>query len=289
MIRQWIVPLILALALFGCKPTVDPVGGDLNPELAKTIVSLSPSTTEIVGGSGISGTLVGRTESCNYPPVVKNVPVVMSGTKPNFEKIASIHPDLIVLDSALYSDADTAKIKELGINTIVMDSSSIEGFRTFLIELGKATGIETRLSKYYDDFMIRVKGSKATFSKEEVKPSVMVMLGGEGRYYVLGKNTFLADVLNEMGTEFIGADSGEYTQVSVEQILKWNPDVIFMPSGDDQKMMSDPQLSQLGAVKDKAVIGVTGDYLLRSGYRMDRLVDAMEKQINLVLQRREGR
>ena len=40
------------------------------------IVSLLPSATELVGELGLAGALVGRSEQCDWPPAVLDVPVV---------------------------------------------------------------------------------------------------------------------------------------------------------------------------------------------------------------------
>ena len=61
------------------------------------IVSLSPHLTEAVFWLGAESRLVGRDRFSNYPPAVKNIPVVGDAYSLNLEALAALNPDLILL------------------------------------------------------------------------------------------------------------------------------------------------------------------------------------------------
>ncbi|MEI8330779.1 MAG: ABC transporter substrate-binding protein [Methanomicrobiales archaeon] len=60
------------------------------------IVSLSPSNTEILASLGLLDRVVGITEVCDYPPVVKNKTRVGGYATVNVEKVATTRPDLVI-------------------------------------------------------------------------------------------------------------------------------------------------------------------------------------------------
>ncbi|MDL5502882.1 MAG: ABC transporter substrate-binding protein, partial [Candidatus Methanoperedens sp.] len=62
--------------------------------LPQRIVSLSPSTTELLFALGAGPRVVGRTRWCDYPPEVTSVPSVGDGLNPNLESVLSRQPDL---------------------------------------------------------------------------------------------------------------------------------------------------------------------------------------------------
>lgn len=63
------------------------------------IVSLAPSITEVVAALGLADRLAGRTPYCHWPPSVASVPAVGALTDPNFEKIKSLSPEVVLITS----------------------------------------------------------------------------------------------------------------------------------------------------------------------------------------------
>src|SRR6266516_1176222 len=64
---------------------------------AHRIVSMLPSSTEILFAIGAGDRVVGRTQWCDYPPAALAVPSVGEALPPNVEAVAARRPDLVVL------------------------------------------------------------------------------------------------------------------------------------------------------------------------------------------------
>ena len=64
---------------------------------ARRIVSLIPTTTEILVSAGLAERVVGRTEWCDWPAAAAAIPSVGGGFPPNVEAVAARRPDLVVL------------------------------------------------------------------------------------------------------------------------------------------------------------------------------------------------
>ncbi len=134
------------------------------------------STTEVVARFASGEMLKGRTAACDYPPPVRQVPVVAS-VKPEYEKIAKMQPDLVLYDALLYSESDVAKIKGTG-DTFAFTANTLDGFLDELAELGGLLLQETSVSNYIDKIV-----DERTMSQSDPtgrKPKVVFLLPGHG-------------------------------------------------------------------------------------------------------------
>src|SRR5579871_3893976 len=148
--RAWIVAL-LAVVAAGCGPKINQFGGKYQ-QLPKSIISISPSTTEILMlSNNTSQKLKGRSEFCDYPSVVVHMPV-FAGVKPDYEKLKSTKPDLVVYEASLYSPADIAKLKEtVGDHNIYeFHSKTVKDFETQLKEMAGICDCAIDISQYID-------------------------------------------------------------------------------------------------------------------------------------------
>src|SRR5579862_4402136 len=147
--RVWVF-LLLSCFLAGCGPKLQVIGG-YPTDIPRSMVSLSPSTTELVATYGDFDFLKGRTASCNFPVNVKTVPIV-APFKPDYEKLKQIKPDLVVFDDSLYSPDDIAHIEMVvGKQTVYQfHSDTIDAFEEQLRQLATILDSPTRMSEYID-------------------------------------------------------------------------------------------------------------------------------------------
>ena len=101
------------------------------------IISLAPSTTEIVCAIGLEDNLVAVSTYCDYPPDVKNKEKAGSFSEPNLEKILSLKPDLI-LATGLEQAQAVEKLKKLNLPVIVSDPKNFRELYASILEIGKA-------------------------------------------------------------------------------------------------------------------------------------------------------
>src|SRR5688572_5362167 len=86
---------LLALGLVRGSPTCRPAGGEA--ARPARIVSLNPTTTELLFALGAGPRLVGRSDACDYPPRAASVPSLGGGFPPSVEAVVGARPDLVVL------------------------------------------------------------------------------------------------------------------------------------------------------------------------------------------------
>jgi len=293
--RSWLLTsaflLSLSFHLYGCGPKLTVIGGALPKTHVLKEISLSPSTTEILGTNGVYGTLKGRTASCDYPPSVKSLEIY-AYTKPDYEKLRAAQPDLVAYDASLYSPAEIAKLKEtVGADKLFeFHAQTIDEFETELRDLGRIITSPMSISTYID----KINMERATArSKPPAKPPKVAAFSGT---LINGTKGFLADVIRASGGEPVGPDVNRFVANNPETLIQMNPDIIllgvdfnqFGPK-KEQRMAAgqkaidgftaDPRFKAIKAVASKDVYPVDASVLLRQGGRVDQLINALSKVV----------
>lgn len=261
------------LALAGCEPK-EMMGGQRRPHSYSMVVSLSPSTTEVLYAAGLhAGGLLGKTSSCDYPVGYQTAKIVVKGTEPDYEMIKGLEPEFVIYDKALYSEAKIAKFKEMGIETVAYGPKNLEEYEDSLVKLSQMFGTETKTSEYVD--MVR-SGIDILRGNVQDGDSIIFLSGDPvGGYLSMGTKVFHATLFASAGFEVKGPDSEVWAPVTVEQVMAWNPTYIVTPEKTAQATADDPKLAGVSAVKAKMILGVNADVLTRAGCRIDTfLADA---------------
>lgn len=266
----------VAVVLFGCGSQSVNEAGQPRPKEIHTAVSLSPSTTEMFAAVGGYEYLKGRTSSCNYPDIVKSIPVVAT-VKPDYEALRQIKPELIAIDKSLYNEQDMAKIREVAGQVYVFDANTVDGFIDQVLQFGKTIQKEVDFSKYADRISQAVNSGRSIAPKPAVKVAVMLP-GSTGSHLIAGSASFIADVIKQIGGVPVGPAGDAYTPYNAEFLISQNPDVI-VTGGDPSAILTDPRLASLSAVKNKRLIVLIEDVLVRRGARVDKLIEGLSKSI----------
>ena len=245
----------------------------------ETIVSLSPTKTEIAFALGLEERIVGVTDYCNYPPAVENIQKVGGFSDPNIEQIVALAPDL-VLASSLHQE-QVEKLEALGIPVMVLYARNMDDIYQGLELVGAATGNDAQAADLVHSMKARIEAVQSRLADQDTKEPVRV-------YHEVysdplmsaGGNTIIHQVIILAGGENIfGHVSEDYPVVSAEAILESEPQVILFPlyHGTAEFMVEEmkqrPGWQQLPAVQNGRIYGVNDDIFSRPG---PRVVDAVE-------------
>lgn len=191
----------------------------------------------------------------------------------NVEEIVKANPDIILMNfekkvNQAQLDQASAIQEKLNIPVVMFDSS-IENMQNAYEFLGELVGEEKRaqeLKKYITQLFDDVK-TKAASIKEEDKVSV---------YYAEGPEGLLTDPSGSIHTRVIDLVGGinvakvevkqgmGRSQVSSEQLIKWNPDVIIAchdqgfaaENSTYASVIKDTRFSSIKAVKNNKIYEV---------------------------------
>lgn len=187
------------------------------------IVSLVPSITETLFDFGLTADeVVGRTKFCIHPAnLLKNVQII-GGTKTlNIEKIKSLNPDLIIANK---EENEKLQVEELmtDFKVWVTDISTIEDNHQFISDLG------TLLNKKELAQSLNERIAHIFTIKKNPLPQKVAYLIWKNPYMTVGNDTFINEVLENIGGENLFKDRKRYPEVTVEELK--NADQVFLSS-----------------------------------------------------------
>lgn len=256
-------------------------------DLPARIVSLSPSTTELLFTLGAGGKLVGRTEYCTYPEEALQVPVVGKGTIEGIsrEAILATKPDVILFKW----DSHQALIEifePLGIPLLGIGPESVEELLEEASLLGRMTGKELKARDFIDRFRYRLRELQQSVAAIDPSRRAKVFYEvWDDPLMTAGPSSFIGQLLILANVENVFADvESRYPRVSSEVLVQRNPDIILAPTTHTQKvdvrtMASRPGWAGMRAVENHRIHTIDGDLISRCGPRM---LNALEEIIRIV-------
>ncbi len=247
------------------------------------IVSTSPSITETLFALGVGDKVVGVSRFCNYPPQVQKLPKVGSYIHPDAEAIARLVPDLVVLEHKSNANNLTDRLDALHIPFVQVPYLTLEDIYTGIQLIGKAAGVPDRSAS----LTAQIKGSlDAIQSRAKTMRSSRVLVivdrqqGSLNNLTAVGPNNYVNQILEVAGGTNVLAKPGvpQYPKISLETVLRENPDVIIDLSGtqetDEARRASRAaaltlwgQYRDLAAVRASRVYAGTADALVVPGPR----------------------
>ena len=190
---------------------------------------------------------------------------------PYLEVIASLEPDLVLVS---YADADAVQ-EALGVPTIAAPSSdtvalALKGFK-WLKMMGYIIGEQGRaeeLSSYFHDKLDEVRDVTSGIPETE-KPKVYLAFWTGGMETITYTPGIYAAVDIAGGMNVVSEDPGTHGpyspymwEVSKEQIIAWNPDIILIHACTGpiaiEDVLADPDLQSITAVQNNEVYYTKG-------------------------------
>ena len=197
------------------------------PRYARRIISLAPSVTEHIHDAGAGKTLVGTTSYCDYPVAVQTLPRVGDFTRPSYERIVALKPDLVVVESGTITrDAAETLSKRLGVPVYVMLSTSFMAIGKHIEAIGAITGIRSGIASAQH----RIRETLATVKRiqgvSKTQPKVLMVIS-ETPLFVAGPDGYLGDIIKLAGGQNI-IKTGSFPQVTPEAVMLLDPDIILV-------------------------------------------------------------
>ncbi len=240
----WIL-LILSAVLTACAPIspeapekeaillVDGLGFEVVLEKpAQRIISISPNLTEILFGIGAGDRLIGRDSNSMYPEAAQQA-VDLGGMWDGIpaEAILAMEPDLI-LAGEIYSAEAITELRNLGLNVYWQaNPDDFEGLYQNMRDIAALVGTEDKAEVLIGSLMDRVAALDEKLDAVEVTPLVFYELDASepANPWTAGAGTFISYVINRAkGINLGDSLEGEWVQISTEELVAQNPDVILL-------------------------------------------------------------
>ncbi len=197
--------LTLSLLILSCSR--DSSGG---------VVSLAPSADEIIVAVGGKERLSGVSTYSK----VKGVTVVGDLINPDYERILSLRPEVVVLVLPMQNKVK-ARLEKLGLRTYDFSPESADELVAEIERLGKLVGHAREADRLADSVRRAV---------ESIKPvgkfSFYVELSSKP-VFVAGDSAYISDIISRFGGRNLFSDVKGYAPVSTEEIMAKDPDIVF--------------------------------------------------------------
>ncbi len=109
---------------------------------ARRIVALAPHLTELVYAAGAGDRLVAVGKFSDFPPEASTKPVISDAFAVNYEALAQLKPDLVLVWGSGTSERVKAKLRSLGLPVYEIEIRNVAGLADTLRSIGRLAGTE---------------------------------------------------------------------------------------------------------------------------------------------------
>jgi iron complex transport system substrate-binding protein len=199
-------------------------------ETEMRILSLAPTQTEILGWLGAADEMIGRSEDCDYPPGVLEVPSFGTWASPDLTAVLKAEPDL-VCTFGKHQEEVASWLEEKGLAVFHSDpptvADSLAAMESLARRIGRGKTGEAAV-RSLKNRLEKVREAAASTTADRRRPRILRIMHWEPLITV-GPGSFQHDVIRMAGGAniFEGDDVAPYVRVDPERVVSWNPDVIF--------------------------------------------------------------
>ena len=234
------------------------------PKDITRVADLWHANNQVVLMLGGADTLVSTTKNvqglpwfAQVYPRIKEIPAPVKGTDVQMEEIQKLNPQVVLASSK--SQIEMAR--NAGIPAVHVNFADYDGLRkTVNITADVLGGNAPEIAKQYITYLdgkIKFAEDKTKAIPDADRPSVLHIVGGDNLLKVDGHKTIIDEWIRYAGGKNAITADGPQITVTMEEIVKANPDIIIIGGTQSRKgieqLMSDPQWASLKAVQNGRV------------------------------------
>lgn len=217
------------------------------------IVSLNPTTTEIVFAIGAGPRLVGRSQWGSWPDSALRVPALGPAVQPNVEAVLAVHPDLVLLYASAADQPAAARFRDAGIPIAALRIDRIAEFRRATRDLGMLLGDSARAATVVDSVDRTLDGVRRA-TRHLSRPAVLVVTW-ENPVIVIGGGSFMSELIDIAGGRNVYGDlPAPSPTVSLEDVVARAPDIVLASPEGRARILADPLWQAVPAVRRGRVV-----------------------------------
>ncbi len=263
----------------------DDAGTELTLDAApERIVSLAPSSTEIVCALEACDRLVGVTDFDDYPAEVADIDDVVINAQVDVERVVAAEPDLVIAaGNEITPSAVIAQLVELDLPVLVLYPESLDEVYDDIRLVGTLLDAQDGADELIAGMEDRVDAVVEAVADADRPRTLYEVFYAEGSTYTAGEGSFLASLIDLAGGEPVTGDAQGL--IGSEDLVASDPQLILLGTASYDPTLADAEAAQtavaarpgwadLSAVADGRVVPYTDDIVTtRPG---PRIVDGLE-------------
>ncbi|HEU4996600.1 MAG TPA: helical backbone metal receptor [Gemmatimonadaceae bacterium] len=253
--------------------------------IPKRIVSLNPTTTEVLFALGVGSRLVGRTQYDNWPDSARFVPNLGPGIRPNVEAVLAAKPDLVLLYASQDNRAAAERFHRAGIATAAFKVDRIEQFDRLTRLLGRLIGDSAR-GALVADTVKRTLDSVRIVTR--ALPRVTAVLPTwDQPLIVIGGGSFMSELVTIAGGRNVyDSVASPSPTVSIEDIVRRDPQVILVGPESAERVRAAQKWRAVRAAREGRLYIVDTALVLRPAVRLGEGAVSLARLLHPELARR---
>lgn len=251
---------------------------------ARRVVSLAPSATEILFAVGLDSEVVGVTTFCDYPPAAKTKPKIGSSIQ-NLEAIIGLKPDLVLaVKSEIVRPDVLAKLEQLKIPIFILSPKTAEDILGHIGTIGHLVGREREAREVVQGLRDRLQEIRSRMAS--AKPARVFYVVNTDPLISVGTGSFIHQMLELAGGQnIVGHTAISYPKISLEEVLRKDPEVLLFPVGTTEGIPEAEQQrwrkwTTLSAVAHNRLHQVKAELVNRPGPRVVDGIEALARAIH---------
>lgn len=239
-------------------------------KIPQRIISLAPNITETLYVLDADSSIVGVTNYCDYPDKVRSKVHVGDLRNPSIETMIGLQPDLVIMTVEGNTEQTFRRLEDFNIPIFVTNPRTLDGVLKSIRDIGIAIHRESKAQHLTDSLKNFIRTLHHNTLSQITK---VIMFVSFDPLMIVGKNTFIHEVINQAGGVNIGENvSGTYPTITREEVLKQNPDIILIPNdipiSIEQITAQFKEWEKLKAVRNNKIFYVDANILQRPGPRI---------------------
>ncbi len=258
------------------------------PARPQRIISLAPSNTEILFALDLGSKVVAVDDFSDYPAQAKALPKI-GGTddKYNLEQIVALKPDLVLAAEVTSPDL-IKKLQDLKLSVAVtsVTKTSFTSILNDITLVGQMTGQVEQAKQVTQAMQQKIAALQAKVATTRTKPRVYWELDASdpSKPYTVGPGNFINDLIALAGGMNVFGDANKpYPQISIEQVVTVNPQVIVLSDAaygvTVDSVLNRPGWQNIDAVRNQQIYPIDDSLTSRPG---PRIVDGFEAAVKLI-------
>jgi iron complex transport system substrate-binding protein len=243
---------------------------------ASRVISLLPAGTETLFALGAGDAVVGRTRY-DLEPELAHLPSVGGGLDPSLETIVSLRPDLVIAFETASESRIRPRIEQLGIPVFAIQTEDTADIYRNIRSLGTLVGRDSAARVLLASIRSELEAVRASVPPGP-RPEVVYVASIEPAI-VAGPGTYLGELIELAGADLLevgGARGAYWPQISLETLVREQPDIVVLPVGSDPtssvaRLRAEPGWRELRAVQQGRIAVVPTDLMSRPGPRLPEI------------------